>query len=69
LLTPVREERPAVAEPAAEPVAATKPARGAKPCSQSKPHIGGYYDPDDGTIVSSQKLGIDHRRLQQGYAG
>jgi hypothetical protein len=50
-------------------VAATKPARGAKPCSQSKPHIGGYYDPDDGTIVSSQKLGIDHSRLQQGYAG
>jgi hypothetical protein len=61
LLTPARE-RPAVAEP----VAAAKPARaGAKPSRQSKLHIGGYYDPDDVTIVSFQKLGIDLRRPQQ----
>ncbi len=65
LLTPAREERPetpvgtAVAEPPARATRATKPSR------QSKLHIGGYYDPDDDTIISFQKLGIDLRRPQQ----
>jgi hypothetical protein len=65
LLTPVREERPetpvatAVAEPQARDMRATKPSR------RSKLHIGGYYDPNDDTIISFQKLGIDLRRPQQ----
>jgi hypothetical protein len=66
LLTPAREERPAAEEAVAEPVAAEKPAaRATKPSRQSKLHIGGYYDPNDVTIVSFQKLGIDLRRPQQ----
>lgn len=66
LLTTAREERPAAAEPVAEPAAAAKPAaRPTKPSRQSKLHIGGYYDPNDGTIVSFQKLGIDLRKPQQ----
>jgi hypothetical protein len=66
LLTPAREERPAVAEPevtAAPPSPIT--ARTTKPSRQSKLHIGGYYDPSDDIIVSFQKLGIDLRRPQQ----
>ena len=65
LLTPVREERPetpvatAVAEPPVRDMRATKPSR------RSKLHIGGYYDPNDDTIISFQKLGIDLRRPQQ----
>ena len=66
LLTTAREERTAEAEPTIEPVAAEKPAaRTAKPSRQSKLHIGGYYDPNDDTIVSFQKLGIDLRKPQQ----
>lgn len=38
---------------------------GTKPSRHSKLHIGGYYDPNDDTIISFQKLGIDLRRPQQ----
>lgn len=66
LLSPAREERAATVEPAAEPEVAVRPAAPAnKPSRQSKLHIGGYYDPNDDTIVSFQKLGIDLRRPQQ----
>jgi hypothetical protein len=66
LLSPARDERPAAAEPvaAAEPLPA-KTTGATKPSRQSKLHIGGYYDPNDDTIVSFQKLGIDLRRPQQ----
>jgi hypothetical protein len=36
-----------------------------KPSRRAKLHIGGYYDPNDATIISFQKLGIDLRRPQQ----
>jgi hypothetical protein len=36
-----------------------------KPSRRAKLHIGGYYDPNDTTIISFQKLGIDLRRPQQ----
>ena len=66
LLSSVREERPETPEPAAEVEApAARAGRGPKPSRQSKLHIGGYYDPNDDTIVSFQKLGIDLRRPQQ----
>lgn len=66
LLTAVREERPATSEPAVEAEAPlARAGRGIKPSRQSKLHIGGYYDPNDDTIVSFQKLGIDLRRPQQ----
>jgi hypothetical protein len=66
LLTKARDERPTAPEPIAEPVAAAETAaRNTKPSRQSKLHIGGYYDPNDDTIVSFQKLGIDLRKPQQ----
>jgi hypothetical protein len=68
LLTPAREERPATPEPIAVP--ADEPARAraggsAKPSRQAKLHIGGYYDPNNPTIIAFQKLGIDLRTPQQ----
>jgi hypothetical protein len=36
-----------------------------KPSRRAKLHIGGYYDPNDPTIITFQKLGIDLRRSQQ----
>jgi hypothetical protein len=68
LLTPALEERAAAAEPVAVAEPATAPAKSAratKPSCQSKLHIGGYYDPNDETIVSFQKLGVDLRKPQQ----
>jgi hypothetical protein len=68
LLTPAREERPATPEPTAVPT--DEPARArvggsARPSRQAKLHIGGYYDPNDPTIIAFQKLGIDLRTPQQ----
>jgi hypothetical protein len=65
LLTPARNERPAAPEPAAIAEPPARVARTTKPSRQSKLHIGGYYDPNDDTIISFQKLGIDLRRPQQ----
>jgi hypothetical protein len=68
LLTPAREERPATLETVA--TAPAEPARTragglTKPSRQAKLHIGGYYDPNDPTIIAFQKLGIDLRTPQQ----
>jgi hypothetical protein len=69
LLTPAREERPADPEPVAtataEPLRARAGGTTIKPSRQAKLHIGGYYDPNDPTIVAFQKLGIDLRTPQQ----
>jgi hypothetical protein len=69
ILSSVREEKtakpepvpalPPTVEPAARVASTTKPSRIAKL------HVGGYYYPDDATIVAFQKLGIDLRRSQQ----
>ena len=61
---------PALAEPGpASPStypAAPEPARSPiKPSRQAKPHIGGYFDPDDPIINAFQKLRIDLRQTQQ----
>lgn len=68
LLTPAREERPAALEPATTAAAEPPRTRGGattKPSRQAKLHIGGYYDPNDPTIIAFQKLGIDLRTPQQ----
>ena len=36
-----------------------------KPSRQAKLHIGGYFDPDDETIIAFQKLKVDLRKSQQ----
>jgi hypothetical protein len=68
LLTPAREERSAPLEPVAVPAAEPMQVRAGgsiRPSRQAKLHIGGYYDPNDPTIIAFQKLGIDLRTPQQ----
>lgn len=66
ILSSVRAEQPPNAAPAeAAPEAAPKRAGAVKPSRRAKLHIGGYYDPDEPTIVAFQKLGIDLRKTQQ----
>ena len=66
LRAPALEERPSDPEPGSPPpVSAPTPAAATKPSRRAKLHIGGYYDPNDHTIVAFQKLGIDLRRPQQ----
>jgi hypothetical protein len=36
-----------------------------KPSRRAKLHIGGYYSPENPTIIAFQKLGIDLRKSQQ----
>ena len=58
--TPKSEQAPAQPqEPELKPVSKVKPSR------RAKLHIGGYYDPDNPTIIAFQKLGIDLRDTQQ----
>ena len=71
ILTPARDEKSVQPEPgppvppvAPEP-APPKRATTVKPSRIAKLHVGGYYYPDDTTIVAFQKLGIDLRRSQQ----
>jgi hypothetical protein len=66
ILTPVREERPAP-EPmiAPEGEGTSKRAPTVKPSRRAKLHIGGYYAPEEPTIIAFQKLGIDLRKTQQ----
>jgi hypothetical protein len=66
ILSSVRDGQPPSAkqaEPA--PETALKQASSVKPSRHAKLHIGGYYDPDEPTIVAFQKLGIDLRKSQQ----
>jgi hypothetical protein len=71
ILSSVREERMVQPEPGpavpqvAEPVPEPKRASTTKPSRIAKLHVGGYYYPDDASIVAFQKLGIDLRRSQQ----
>jgi hypothetical protein len=66
LLTPALEDRaPAPEAPAVSTERQAPPIRPTKPSRHAKLHIGGYYDPNDGTIIAFQKLGIDLRRPQQ----
>lgn len=68
ILTPVLAERAAPEpEPAPPPapgkIGATAPST--KPSRQRKIHLGGYYDPNDPTVIAFQKLKIDLRRSQE----
>jgi hypothetical protein len=69
ILSQVREEKSAKPEPIpALPPTVEPPPRPAstiKPSRIAKLHVGGYYYPDDPTIIAFQKLGIDLRRSQQ----
>lgn len=69
ILSPAREEKLPMAEPGPalpkEALLVTKVAPSTKPSRIAKLHLGGYYSPDDPTIVAFQKLGIDLRRSQQ----
>jgi hypothetical protein len=70
ILSSVREEKPAPAEPGqvapeTAPESVPKRAGAVAPSRRAKLHIGGYYDPDEPTIVAFQKLGIDLRETQQ----
>jgi hypothetical protein len=67
ILTAVREEKAVVPEPGPE-LAQTPAPRAAstvKPSRIAKLHIGGYYYPDEPSIIAFQKLGIDLRKSQQ----
>lgn len=69
ILSPAREEKPAKPEPGPalpkEALSVAKAAPSTKPSRMAKLHIGGYYSPNDPTIIAFQKLGIDLRRSQQ----
>ena len=56
------EPEPATA-PATASVGATSPST--KPSRQRKIHLGGYYDPNDPTVIAFQKLKVDLRRSQE----
>jgi hypothetical protein len=66
ILSPARNERPAaVVEPLPEPAETRIGGQGTRPSRLSKLHIGGYFDPDNPTLIAFQKLRIDLRRSQQ----
>ena len=67
ILSPIRQEQAAKPEPQVqlpqEP--APKPVSNIKPSRHAKIHVGGYYNPDDASIIAFQKLSIDLRKTQQ----
>jgi hypothetical protein len=66
ILSSAREERVAPAEPEErETEAAMVSTSKVKPSRRGKLHIGGYYEPEEPTIIAFQKLGIDLRKTQQ----
>jgi hypothetical protein len=63
ILSSVRDQQRAGAATVTE-----TPPRGTSTATSSrrfKLHIGGYFDPDDQTIVAFQKLKVDLRKSQQ----
>jgi hypothetical protein len=67
ILSTVREEQAVKPEPgpALQHEPQPKAASTVKPSRIAKLHIGGYYNPDDASVVAFQKLGIDLRKSQQ----
>jgi hypothetical protein len=63
ILTPARAAP--VVEPEPAPVETPRAGQGTKLSRLAKLHIGGYFDPDDPTLIAFQKLRIDLRRSQQ----
>lgn len=66
ILSPVRAERPSlvVANLEAE-MERPEQATATRPSRVAKIHIGGYFEPNDVTIMAFQKLKVDLRRSQQ----
>ena len=64
ILSAVRDEQPVseVAEPSAAPAL---PVATIRPSRVAKLHIGGYFEPDEPTVMAFQKLKVDLRRSQQ----
>lgn len=66
ILSAVRDERPAEPiNPPAAPENVGARAASTKPSRLAKLHVGGYFDPQDPTVMAFQKLKIDLRRSQQ----
>jgi hypothetical protein len=71
ILSSVREAKTATPEPETSPPQLAEPEPTPRTSSKIKPsriakiHLGGYYHPEDSTIIAFQKLGIDLRRTQQ----
>ena len=66
ILSSVRDQQPPGAEPTeASPETAPRQASSAKHSRAAKLHLGGYFDPDDQTVVAFQKLKVDLRKSQQ----
>jgi hypothetical protein len=65
ILTGVREEQHESAEAEAALTEAAPVPATIKPSRKGKLHLGGYYDPNNPTVIAFQKLGIDLRKTQQ----
>jgi hypothetical protein len=65
ILTRALEERPADPEPADTLAPTERPSSATKPSRLAKLHIGGYFDPNDPTVIAFQKLRVDLRTSQQ----
>ena len=66
ILSSFRDKQPAgVNEVQSSPEAVNQLPSAVKTGRHAKLHIGGYFDPDDRTIVAFQKLKVDLRKSQQ----
>jgi hypothetical protein len=65
LLSPALEKPLRAAEPEANPPSEAQEPTKTRPSRVAKLHIGGYFDPNDPTLIAFQKLRIDLRRPQQ----
>ena len=66
VLSSFREQRETGEESPPKPVVQAPSGPSApKPSRHAKLHIGGYFDPDDETIIAFQKLKVDLRKSQQ----
>jgi hypothetical protein len=65
ILTPALEEHHASQEAVVTPAPLERPATITKPSRLAKLHIGGYFDPNDPTVIAFQKLRVDLRTSQQ----
>lgn len=65
ILTAVRDARQESPEAVSEAVKVASAPASIKPSRRGKLHLGGYYDPNNPTLIAFQKLGIDLRKTQQ----
>lgn len=65
ILSPARQAQPSASSPSEEPHMVGTVAGGTRPSRMAKLHVGGYFDPQDPTVVAFQKLKVDLRRSQQ----